>query len=263
MGARLRHGVVASSSPCANRSACRARSWRAPAARRTSSRPSTAAWCASPVRPGSRSRTGRSSPGCSRRRRRLPICRSWSGRRPKPHPPSIRATRDRERAERLVAAGAAPQKRLDEARAAEAQAQARQGAPRRSSRSINASRSAGTPPRTTRAVRAPRADQRRHCRHARRRPGRMCRAGTSLFRVVDPSSGPRRGPHSGSGRPREAAPGTPRKSNCPAAERMPVGPPSWPGARARSAIAHVADHLRIRQPRRWRSPSGNRSSCTC
>ena len=35
------------------------------------------------------------------------------------------ATRDRERAERLVAAGAAPQKRLDEARAAEEQAQAR------------------------------------------------------------------------------------------------------------------------------------------
>jgi cobalt-zinc-cadmium efflux system membrane fusion protein len=35
------------------------------------------------------------------------------------------ATRDRERAERLVSAGAAPQKRLDEARAAEAQAQAR------------------------------------------------------------------------------------------------------------------------------------------
>jgi RND family efflux transporter MFP subunit len=35
------------------------------------------------------------------------------------------ATRDRERAERLVAAGAAPQKRLDEAVTAEAQAQAR------------------------------------------------------------------------------------------------------------------------------------------
>ncbi|MGE0447664.1 MAG: efflux RND transporter periplasmic adaptor subunit [Vicinamibacterales bacterium] len=35
------------------------------------------------------------------------------------------ATRDRERAERLVTAGAAPQKRLDEARAAEAQAQNR------------------------------------------------------------------------------------------------------------------------------------------
>lgn len=35
------------------------------------------------------------------------------------------ATRDRERAERLVAAGAAPQKRLDEARAAEAQARNR------------------------------------------------------------------------------------------------------------------------------------------
>ena len=35
------------------------------------------------------------------------------------------ATRDRERAERLVSAGAAPQKRLDEARAAEEQAQAR------------------------------------------------------------------------------------------------------------------------------------------
>ena len=38
------------------------------------------------------------------------------------------ATRDRERAERLVAAGASPQKRLEEARAAEAQAAARQRA---------------------------------------------------------------------------------------------------------------------------------------
>jgi membrane fusion protein, heavy metal efflux system len=53
------------------------------------------------------------------------------------------ATRDRERAERLVMAGAAPQKRLDEARAAEVQAQARvTGADARLSQ-FNAARSAG------------------------------------------------------------------------------------------------------------------------
>lgn len=53
------------------------------------------------------------------------------------------ASRDRERAERLVSAGAAPQKRLDEARAAEAQAQARlTGADARLSQ-FDAARSAG------------------------------------------------------------------------------------------------------------------------
>lgn len=53
------------------------------------------------------------------------------------------ATRDRERAERLVTAGAAPQRRLDEARAAEVQAQARvTGAAARLSQ-FNAARSAG------------------------------------------------------------------------------------------------------------------------
>ena len=53
------------------------------------------------------------------------------------------ATRDRERAERLVTAGAAPQKRLDEARAAEAQAQARIAGAEARLGQYNAARTAG------------------------------------------------------------------------------------------------------------------------
>jgi membrane fusion protein, heavy metal efflux system len=53
------------------------------------------------------------------------------------------ATRDRERAERLVAAGAAPQKRLDEARAAEVQAQARVTGTEARLAQFNTARSAG------------------------------------------------------------------------------------------------------------------------
>jgi RND family efflux transporter MFP subunit len=52
------------------------------------------------------------------------------------------ATRDRERADRLVSAGAAPQKRLDEARAAEAQAAAAVKAAEAQLAQFNASRSA-------------------------------------------------------------------------------------------------------------------------
>lgn len=53
------------------------------------------------------------------------------------------ATRDRERAERLVAAGAAPQKRLEEARTAEAQAAASVRAAEAQLDQFNASRTAG------------------------------------------------------------------------------------------------------------------------
>jgi RND family efflux transporter MFP subunit len=50
------------------------------------------------------------------------------------------ATRDRERAERLVKAGASPQKRLDEAKAVEAQARARQSAAEAQIAQYNAAR---------------------------------------------------------------------------------------------------------------------------
>jgi RND family efflux transporter MFP subunit len=53
------------------------------------------------------------------------------------------ATRDRERAERLTKAGAAPEKRLDEARAAEAQAMARLAAAETSLTRYNAARTGG------------------------------------------------------------------------------------------------------------------------
>jgi membrane fusion protein, heavy metal efflux system len=53
------------------------------------------------------------------------------------------ATRDRERAERLTAAGAAPEKRLDEARSAEEQAKARLAAAEASLAQYNAARTGG------------------------------------------------------------------------------------------------------------------------
>jgi len=55
------------------------------------------------------------------------------------------ATRDRERAERLTKAGAAPEKRLDEARSAEEQAKARVEAAEASLAQYNAARVSGTP----------------------------------------------------------------------------------------------------------------------
>jgi len=54
------------------------------------------------------------------------------------------ATRDRERAERLTSAGAAPEKRLDEARSAEAQARARLSAAEGSLAQYNAARAGST-----------------------------------------------------------------------------------------------------------------------
>ena len=67
---------------------------------------------------------GRSWRACCPRQARRESCRNCSRPRPRPRRRLQLATRDRERAERLVTAGAAPQKRLDEARAAEVQAQA-------------------------------------------------------------------------------------------------------------------------------------------
>lgn len=94
------------------------------------------------------------------------------------------ATRDRERAERLVTAGAAPQKRLDEARAAEAQAQARvTGAEARLSQ-FNAARTAGASAGDDGlfVLRAPVAGVIAERSAAN---GANVAAGTMLFRVVD------------------------------------------------------------------------------
>jgi cobalt-zinc-cadmium efflux system membrane fusion protein len=95
------------------------------------------------------------------------------------------AARDRERAERLVAAGASPQKRLDEARASEAQAKAALRAAEAQLEQFNASRAAGSGSNAgSFAIRAPiggvivRRDA---------TPGMNVASGSSLFHVVDPS----------------------------------------------------------------------------
>jgi RND family efflux transporter MFP subunit len=95
------------------------------------------------------------------------------------------ATRDRERAERLTTAGAAPVKRLDEARAAEEQATARLAAAEASLAQDNAARTGGaTDAAGLFVVRAPVAGA-----IARRdaATGANVTAGTVLFRVVDAS----------------------------------------------------------------------------
>ena len=96
------------------------------------------------------------------------------------------ATRDRERAERLVAAGAAPQKRLEEARAAEAQAIASARAAEAQLEQFNASRTAGAGNAAgSFVILAPiggvivRRDA---------APGMNVSAGTPLFHLIDPSS---------------------------------------------------------------------------
>lgn len=95
------------------------------------------------------------------------------------------ATRDRERAERLVAAGAAPQKRLDEARAAEASATAALRAADAQLQQFNTSRNAGTGSTAgSFVIRAPiggvivRRDV---------TPGMNVTSGTALFHLIDPS----------------------------------------------------------------------------
>lgn len=95
------------------------------------------------------------------------------------------ATRDRERAERLTTAGAAPQKRLDEARASEEQAKARLGAADASLAHDNAARTGGAADGDGLfIVRAPIAGV-----IARRAAatGSNVTAGTTLFQVVDAS----------------------------------------------------------------------------
>ena len=96
------------------------------------------------------------------------------------------ATRDRERAERLVAAGAAPQKRLDEARAAEASASASVRAAEAQLEQFNTSRNAGTGSTAgSFVVRAPIAGVivRRDAT-----PGMNVASGSPLFHLVDPST---------------------------------------------------------------------------
>src|SRR5687768_13355463 len=95
------------------------------------------------------------------------------------------ATRDRERAERLVAAGAAPQKRLDEARAAEAQATASVRAAEAQLEQFNASRNAGGGNTAgSFVIRAPIGGVivRREAA-----PGMNVTAGSPLFHLIDPS----------------------------------------------------------------------------
>ncbi len=95
------------------------------------------------------------------------------------------ATRDRERAERLTTAGAAPEKRLDEARAAEEQARARLAAAEGSLAQYNAARAGGAADAEgTFVVRAPLSGA-----IARRdaTAGANVSAGAVLFRVVDAS----------------------------------------------------------------------------
>jgi RND family efflux transporter MFP subunit len=95
------------------------------------------------------------------------------------------ATRDRERAERLMSAGAAPAKRLDEARSAEEQAKARYAAAEASLAQYNAARAGGAADAEgTFLVRAPVSGV-----IARRNAttGANVSVGTVLFRVVDAS----------------------------------------------------------------------------
>jgi membrane fusion protein, heavy metal efflux system len=93
------------------------------------------------------------------------------------------ATRDRERAERLTAAGAAPAKRLDEARAAEEQAKARVTAAEASLAQYNAARSGGaTEAAGLFIVRAPLAGIVAQRQAA---PGANVEAGRVLFQIVD------------------------------------------------------------------------------
>ena len=96
------------------------------------------------------------------------------------------ATRDRERAERLVTAGAAPQRRLDEARAAEAQAAAAVKAAEAQLGQFNASRSADAGGAAGLfVIRAPISGV-IVARSAA--AGMNISAGTSLFHLVDPTS---------------------------------------------------------------------------
>jgi len=95
------------------------------------------------------------------------------------------ATRDRERAERLTSAGAAPEKRLDEARSAEEQAKARVTAAEASLAQYNVARTGGaTEAEGLFVIRAPVGGVIAQRDAA---TGANVAAGTILFRVVDAS----------------------------------------------------------------------------
>jgi cobalt-zinc-cadmium efflux system membrane fusion protein len=95
------------------------------------------------------------------------------------------ATRDRERAERLTKAGAAPEKRLDEARSAEEQAKARFTAAEASLAQYNTARAGGaTDAEGSFVIRAPVSGVIAQRDAA---TGANVAAGTVLFRVVDAS----------------------------------------------------------------------------
>jgi RND family efflux transporter MFP subunit len=96
------------------------------------------------------------------------------------------ATRDRERAERLAKAGAVPEKRLDEARAAEAQAQARLSAADRSLTQFDATRSGSAPSgEGLFIVRSPLGGV---IAQRAASSGANVVGGTTLFRIVDASN---------------------------------------------------------------------------
>ena len=93
------------------------------------------------------------------------------------------ATRDRERAERLTIAGAAPARRLDEARSAEERARARLAAAESSLAQYNAARSGGTS--ETEGVFIIRAPVGGVIAERDAATGANVAAGTRLFRIVD------------------------------------------------------------------------------
>jgi len=101
------------------------------------------------------------------------------------HTALLLATRDRERAERLTSAGAAPEKRLDEARSAEQQAKARVTAAEASLAQYNVARTGGaTDAEGLFVIRAPVGGVIAQRDAA---TGANVAAGTILFRVVDAS----------------------------------------------------------------------------
>lgn len=114
------------------------------------------------------------------------------------------ATRDRERAERLVAAGAAPQKRLDEARAAETQARNRVAGAEARMAQYQSARTAGTG--AEEGLFALRSPVSGVVAERSATTGANVVAGTVLFRVVDAAAVHVRGqvPEASLARAREA-----------------------------------------------------------
>ena len=204
---------------------------------------------------------GRNSRGCCRRRSRPATCRSCSGRARTRKPALTLATRDRERAERLTTAGAAPaeaaRRSARRRRAGESAAHRRGGQPRATQRGPDrrGGRRRGVVhgPRAARpgSIAAARRDHRRqrHRRHLLFRDRRCHRRYTSSAR---------------SRRPRWRGRGrlTPPKSKCRASPPVPGRPAGRARAGARSAVAHAADHLRVRQPHR-RLAVGQAGSFIC